>query len=285
MPGVASIDPTNVADLKRAFAALRKPRNYKQFAQNFLVDQGARNAIIAAAALTKDDEVLEIGPGSGVLTQQLVKQAKRVVAIDVDPYLLEVTRAVCGNAKNLELRLQDVRHVNLPKLFPKQRYVAVGNLPYYLTGYILELLTTSKTPPFRIVLTVQLEVAERLTAQAGQHTLLSISVALFGRVSMLRTIPRLSFWPVPAVDSAVILIERRGQPLILPAEEKWFMRVVKAGFAARRKMLSNALSGGLRKTPGVILTALKAVGLPEKARAQELTIEQWAQLSRQLADV
>jgi len=159
----------------------------------------------------------------------------------------------------------------------------VSNLPYYLTGYILELLTSSTTPPFRAVLTVQLEVAERLTAEAGQHTLLSIMIALFGRVSMVRTITRLSFWPAPKVDSAVILIERHPTPVVPLAEEKWLLRVVKAGFAARRKMLSNALSGGLRKTPGVILAALKAVGLQENARAQELTIEQWAQLSRHLS--
>ncbi|MFO0702853.1 MAG: 16S rRNA (adenine(1518)-N(6)/adenine(1519)-N(6))-dimethyltransferase RsmA [Candidatus Andersenbacteria bacterium] len=276
------IDPTNVADLKRVFALLRKPRNYKEFAQNFLVDQGARNAVVEAAALHADDEVLEVGPGSGVLTQQLVARARRVVALDIDPYLLEVTRVVCGGAKNLELRLEDVRHVNLPKLFASDRYIAASNVPYYLTGYVLELLTSSTRAPRRIVLTVQQEVAERLVAPPGQHTLLSISVATFGRAELVRVVPRTSFWPVPKVDSAIVRIERHATPPVAAAEKKWFLRVVKAGFSARRKKLSNALAGGLHTTTVAAAAALQAVGIQPNTRAQELTLESWAQLSRYL---
>lgn len=285
VPALVGLNPTSIADLKRAFTLLRKPRNFKALAQNFLVDVGARDSIIRAAALQAKDEVLEIGPGSGVLTQQLVKKAGRVVAIDVDPYMLELTRAVCAGARNLELRLQDVRKINLPETFPSGRYVAVGNLPYYLTGYVLQLLTSSSNAPFRIVLTVQKEVAERLVAKAGDHTLLSISVGMFGKVELIQTLSFRSFWPQPKVDSAVIRIERHAKPLVPEAEQRQFFRVVKAGFSARRKKLSNALAGGLRTTPAAVAAALKETGLGQNARAQELTIEQWATLSRKFAAV
>jgi len=280
VPALIGINPTNVADLRRAFALLRKPRNLKALAQNFLVDVGARDAIIRAASLSAEDEVLEIGPGSGVLTQQLVARAARVVAIDVDPYMLELTRAVCAGARNLELKFQDVRKVNLPETFPSCRYVAVGNLPYYLTGYVLELLTSSSCSPHRIVLTVQKEVADRLVARAGDHTLLSISVGTFGRVELVQTLSFRSFWPQPKVDSAVVRIERHAKPPVPASERRAFFRVVRAGFSARRKKLSNALAGGLRTTPSVVATVLRDAGLGENARAQELTIEQWATLSR-----
>ena len=285
---LGAIDPLRIADLKKVFALLHKPRNFKKFAQNFLVDRGVRDVIIETAAIGPEDQVLEIGPGSGVLTQVLVKQAARVVALDIDPYLLEVTRLVCRNAKNLELRLEDVRQINLPELFCQKKagvpgkYLVVSNLPYYLTGYVLELLTSSTCPPQKIVLTVQREVAERLVALPGQHTLLSISVALFGQAELVRVITRRAFWPAPNVDSAVIKITRHKTPIVTSDTQRQLFRVIKAGFSARRKKLSNALSGGLRVDVKKAADALAQAGLAANARAQELTLEQWLKLAEHL---
>ena len=282
---IGSLDPTNLEDLKHAFAVLHKPRNFKKYGQNFLIDARARDEIIAAARLNRSDQVLEIGCGSGVLTQQLVQHAGHVTALDIDPYLLEVTRLACADAKNLDLRLEDVRKINLPKLFCERGitdYKLVSNVPYYLTGYLLELFLSSPCPPSLSVLTIQKEVADRVLAKPGDYTLLTVSVQVFGSAKLVQTISRRSFWPQPNVDSAVITLERHAKPLIAPTEQKKFFRVVKAGFSARRKKLSNALAGGLRLDVSAAQTALKAADLPPKARAQELTIQKWAELSQKI---
>jgi len=286
-------DPTDVESLQQLFIALKKPMQpskLKQYGQNFLINSGARDAIIKAAKLEPTDTVLEIGPGSGVLTQKLVERAKRVVAIDIDPYLLEVTRAAATQngqtAKNLELRLEDVRKINLPGLFgatdgkPAEHYVLVSNVPYYLTGYLLELFTSTSVPPKRMVLTLQKEVAERITARPDDQTILSIAIKLFGTARIECDVLRDAFWPAPAVDSAVLVIERHVKPVIPASETKNLMRVVKAGFSARRKKLANALSGGLHLELDTVRERLTAAGFGVNARAQELSLKDWAKVSQ-----
>jgi 16S rRNA (adenine1518-N6/adenine1519-N6)-dimethyltransferase len=287
----SNFDPTSINQLREVFALLRKPVSteaLKKYGQNFLIDGQAGDSIITAAQLSPADTVLEIGPGSGVLTQKMAPLAHRIVAIDIDPYLLEVTRLAVGKASNVELRLEDVRKINLPKLFCAEKssgsYIVVSNLPYYLTGYLLELFSTSPCSPRRMVLTLQKEVAERILAPVGDHTMLSISMAVFGKTKLVREIPAESFWPQPLVDSAVIRIDRHERPVIAPADQKKFFRVVKAGFSARRKKLSNALSGGLRISIDEAKKLLTAAGLPENARAQELSLENWSQLSQKVGD-
>ncbi|MFO0705054.1 MAG: 16S rRNA (adenine(1518)-N(6)/adenine(1519)-N(6))-dimethyltransferase RsmA [Candidatus Andersenbacteria bacterium] len=284
-------DPTNVAELKRIFGALKKPltpARLKQYGQNFLIDSQARDAIITAAELTPRDVVLEIGPGSGVLTQKLVERAKKVLAIDIDPYLLEVTRLATQkngmDAANLELQLQDVRKINLPKLFPDGNYVVVSNVPYYLTGYLFELFTSTTVPPKKLLLTIQKEVAERITAGPKDQTTLSIVLALFGTTQIVREVPRDSFWPAPAVDSAVVVIERHTKPIVPADQQQQLLRVVKAGFSARRKKLSNALAGGLRIELEQARGLLAAAGLDQNSRAQELSLTDWAKLSQKVAE-
>ncbi len=280
-------DPLDVSELQRIFAELKKspkPSNLKKFGQNFLVDRATRDAIIEAAQLQSTDTVLEIGPGSGVLTQQLVLRAKRVLAIDIDPYLLEVTRLAATTdgkpAANLELQLQDVRKLNLPKLFGGIEYVLVSNVPYYLTGYLLELFTSTSAAPKRMVLTLQKEVAERITAAPDNQSILSISIALFGTAQLVREIPRDAFWPAPEVDSAVIVIERHAVPPVEATRLKQVMRVVKAGFSQRRKKLANALAGGLQLELNEVRAKLTQLGFSENVRAQELSVADWAKLSQ-----
>jgi 16S rRNA (adenine1518-N6/adenine1519-N6)-dimethyltransferase len=286
-----NFDPASVEQLREVFAFLRKsqaPGALKKYGQNFLVDRASRDAIIKAAEIGAGDTVLEIGPGSGILTQKLAGVAKKVVAVDIDPYLLEAARLATGNARNVELRLEDVRDINLPKLFCSDAqagaYLVVSNVPYYLTGYLLELFTTSTCSPRRMVLTVQKEVAERILAPVGDHTVLSISMAVFGKTTLVRELPKEVFWPQPTIDSAVIRIDRHTQPVIAPADQTKFFRVVKAGFSARRKKLSNALSGGLRISIDEAKKLLASAEIPENARAQELSLEKWSQLSQKVSD-
>lgn len=287
------IDPTRIDDLKRVFAMLKKPRNFKGLGQNFLIDKKVRDDIIAGANIKTTDHVLEIGSGSGVLTQELVARAARVVALDLDPYLLELTRMVCAGAKNLELRLEDVRKINLPKLFRKPTtgqnhtsttdtsgYIVVSNVPYYLTGYLLQLFLSSSCPPTRMVLTVQKEVAEKIMAPVGDYSLLTVSVRVFGEPSILQIVSNESFWPAPNVESAVLKIERHAMPKIPSKDQKKFFRVVKAGFSARRKKLFNSLAGGLRISTEAAKEALKAAKIGPDVRAQELSVENWATLSQ-----
>ena len=284
-------NPLDVAELKRIFGVLKKPSkesHLREFGQNFLIDGRARDDIIAAAQVTRSDQVLEIGPGSGVLTQQLATRAGRVVALDVDPYLLEVTRLATvqpdgSTPSNVELLLQDVRKVNLPDLFPEGDYIVVSNIPYYLSGYLFELFTTTKVPPKRLVLTVQKEVAQRVTAGPKDQTILSVVMALFGRASIVREIESGAFWPAPNVDSAVLVIERHATPVVDPAETKQIMRVVKAGFSARRKNLANALAGGLALPIDQTRLLVEQAGFSPTIRAQELSLQDWALLSQKIA--
>jgi len=284
--GLENFDPTNIEQLKEVFKRLKKPRNFKKFGQHFLRSKNAVNAIIDAAEISADDIVLEIGPGPGVLTQKMAARAKKIVALDIDPYLLEVTKLATNFAENVETRLQDVRHTNLAKLFKDEEkcndYIAVSNLPYYLTGFLIEKLLTSPCSPRRMVLTMQEEVAERILAQPGQLSILAISVAVFGKARLVAKISRRYFWPEPSIDSAVIRIDRYLNPLVPLEEQKRFFRVVKAGFSSRRKKLSNALAGGLHLTPEVVKKALNQAEIDLNARAQELDIEKWALLSGKL---
>ncbi len=326
-----NFDPLNLDDLKKVLKILKKPRNFKKFGQNFLLDQKVRDSILSAANLSKQDQVLEIGPGAGVLTGELTKKAGRVVAIDIDPYMLELTRLSSGAPDNLELKLQDVRKINLPKLFcgpahttdkkksfsgsmagessgqdtsktrgrevkqssnkvtgksgeQNRDYVAVSNLPFLLTGFIFELLLTSTCSPKRMVVMVQKEVADRILAEPGEHSLLSLSVNIFGQPKKIAEVSRESFWPVPKVDSSVIKIDRFDRPLIGLADQKLFFRVARAGFSAKRKKLLNALQGGLGLGKDLIKKALAESDITENTRAQELSVEKWAKLSQKLAN-
>ena len=217
-----------------------------------------------------------------------------MIAIDIDPYLLEVTRAATTHdgleAKNLELRLEDVRKINLPGMFgsatdkPAEPYILVSNVPYYLTGYLLELFTSTSVPPKRMVLTLQKEVAERITARPDDQTILSVAIKLFGTARIECDVLRDAFWPAPGVDSAVLVIERHTKPLIPVAETHNLMRVVKAGFSARRKKLANALAGGLHLELDMVRGRLTGAGFGPNARAQELSLQDWAKVSHKFPE-
>src|SRR5690606_17485609 len=202
--------------------------------QHWLRDRDVLKAIADEAELTKDDTVLEIGPGLGTLTSELLRQAGQVVAVEFDR---ELARKLPGQFPGTALTVinEDILKYNLSAL--PAGYKVVANVPYYITSKIIELLMTANNKPSIAVLLVQKEVAERVSARPGSMSILAISAQVFADVRQGMTVPAELFTPPPKVDSAVVVLKTRPEPLIPDAMEQDFFRVVKAGFSERRKKL------------------------------------------------
>jgi 16S rRNA (adenine1518-N6/adenine1519-N6)-dimethyltransferase len=253
----------------------------KSLGQSFLVEEGVLHRIVIAAELSKQDTVLEIGPGLGALTRHLAESAGRVVAVELDDRLLPILEDQLGDAANVEVVHGDILAVE-PGQLVGGPYIVVANLPYYITAAILRHLLESRRRPRRMVLTVQREVAERLVAAPGDLSLLAVSVQAFGAVTMVAQIRAGSFYPRPGVDSAVVRVELHPQPVFYPLDEGHFFRVVKAGFALRRKQLRNSLAAGLRLDKNEVEQALQSVGIDPRRRAETLMLTEWVALAREL---
>lgn len=257
----------------------------KNIGQHFLADQTVLQKIVAAAKTTVDtDTILEVGPGQGVLTERLVQQAKRVIAVELDRRLQPKLDSLAQRYPNLQVVMADILQVNLSTLgLTTGHFSVVANLPYQITGLFLRQMLTCPPYPRQMVVLVQKEVAERLVAQPGDLSILALSVQLFAKVRIICTVPPAAFNPPPAVDSALITItDIRQSQLVSTEQEKIFFRLIKAGFAQKRKMLMNNLKNiqhHNQKIPDVVLEqALRSSGVNLKARAQELRLEQWLML-------
>ena len=247
----------------------------KSLGQNFLFDEGLLGRIVAEAGLSPFDEVLEIGPGLGALTRQLAMSAGRVVAVELDDRLLPVLNHELEPFSNVELIHGDILAFDPAEHF-EGSYVVVANVPYYITGAILRHLLEARRRPRRMVLTVQREVAERLTASPPHMSLLSVSVQYHGSVRVVGTVKAGAFWPRPEVDSAIVRLDV-AQATRKPEEEAAFFRVVRAGFSEKRKQLKNNLR---RLEPGDEATAaaLESAGIDGRRRAETLAVEEWERL-------
>ncbi len=260
-------------------------RPSKGLGQNFLVDQAALVKIVAAAELSPDDIVLEIGAGLGILTGRLAQGAGRVVAVELDERLMPVLRSVLAGFDNVTLIQGDILALDPAALAGTSQYKVVANLPYYITSAVLRHLLEASLKPRRLVITVQREVAERIVAQPGQMSLLAVSVQFYGRPRLLFRIKPGSFYPSPKVESAVVRGDLYDEPPVLvenaaePAGADAFFRVVRAGFSQRRKQLRNALAAGLRLPPGEVAVRLQEVGVDSKRRAQSLSLEEWGRVA------
>jgi 16S rRNA (adenine1518-N6/adenine1519-N6)-dimethyltransferase len=254
-------------------------RPSKRLGQHFLVDAGALRSVVAAAELDPQDNVLEIGPGLGTLTRCLASASRAVVAVELDPRLLPPLREVLGDAPHVRLVQGDILRQDLAALLGPGPYKVVANIPYNITSILIRRLMEADHRPTRIVLTVQREVAERIIVGPGEMSLLALSVAVYGRPKIAARIPPEAFYPPPEVDSAVLRIEVTPPRLDAALIEPVF-RLAQAGFSQRRKQLRNALAAGLRVAPGQVDVWLERAGLPARARAQELAIEDWERLAR-----
>lgn len=247
----------------------------KSLGQHWLKDRAVLAGIADDAEIKPSDTVLEIGPGLGTLTSELLRRAAKVVAVEFDP---DLAKKLPGQfpGTNLEVVNEDILSFDLSKL--PAGYKVVANVPYYITSKIVQLLMTAENKPSTTVLLVQKEVAERLAAEPGDMSILAISAQVYARAHLSDVVPAYFFTPPPKVDSQVVVLETRPYPLVKPEDEKAFFRVVKAGFSAKRKKLRSSLSGGLGITKKELEELLKKADISPDVRAEDLSIADWKRL-------
>lgn len=261
----------------------------KGFGQNFIINPGICPRIAEAAGIGPGWGALEVGPGIGVLTEQLCKRADKVVSIEVDKRLPPLLEETMAGYDNFKLVLNDVLKVDLKALLAEEfgdKPVAVcANLPYYITSPILMRLLEEKLPIRHITVMVQKEAAQRITAAPGSREAgaISYAVAYYAKPRLLFSVQPGSFYPPPKVTSAVIQLEVRQSPAVETADEAGFFRLIRAAFSQRRKTAANSISGALGIPKAAVMSALEAAGLPATARPEQLTLEDFSRLQRQLA--
>lgn len=271
-----------------------EPKHFR--GQNFLVDKSVLSKIVETADLKVTDNVLEIGPGLGVLTKELVGQAGKVLAVELDKELVYVLEQE-NRKERIEKRTKkenkltvwsdnilDVRNDKIKEFFKGEDYKIIANIPYYITAKILRKFLETDYQPTKIVLLVQKEVAQRIVAKPGKMSLLSVSVQYFSEPKIVQIVPQNSFYPAPKVESAIIELFLRGGKGVKGGggdqgkDVKNFFRIVKIGFSAKRKQLQNNLANGLDCSRDEIKEKLAKIGLKENIRAQELSLQDWQNL-------
>ncbi|HLY28486.1 MAG TPA: 16S rRNA (adenine(1518)-N(6)/adenine(1519)-N(6))-dimethyltransferase RsmA [Aggregatilineales bacterium] len=252
----------------------------KSLGQNFLHDPNALEKIVETAGVRPTDYVLEIGPGTGALTVYLAQSAARVIAIEIDQRLIPILEDQVRDFGNVQIIHADILETHIPSLIGVQEYVVVGNLPYYITSAILRHLLEVPHKPRRLVVTIQQEVADRLVAPPGDMSLLAISVLFYGQPRIVTRLPPAAFWPRPEVASAVVQIDVYPQPRVEVPDETTFFKVVRAGFGQKRKQLKNSMGAGLGLSHPQAASLLEASGVDPMRRAETLTLEEWAAVTR-----
>lgn len=258
----------------------------KRLGQNFLANKGIIEKIIAAAAVTPRDTILEIGPGLGAITIPLAAHAQRIVAVEKDTRLVEALHATLAekHISNIEIisgdimRLLEENALSLPKT-----YSVVANIPYYLTSALIRALLEQTEKPQRMLLMIQKEVAQRIVAREGKESILSLAVKFYADPKILFFVSRGSFSPTPKVDSAIIeIIPHKKLPSLAP---DIFFPVMKAGFSAPRKKLISNLATKLNLNKEALSEAFSALALDKNTRPEHLTLAQWLALAEYLQDI
>lgn len=254
-----------------------KPK--KSLGQHWLDDQVSLKAICDAAEVSDGDQVLEIGPGKGSLTGALMQRGANIFAVEFDTEAVSYLEKVFARQLDVcfHIELGDIRSFNLNRL--PTNYKVVANIPYYLTSHLIQILSESANPPSAAVLLVQKEVAERVCADRGDMSILSVTAQFFWEVKLGLVVPAKLFTPPPKVDSQVLILKRRELPLF-DVDSKQFFRVVKSGFSAKRKTILNSLSAGLRLDKEQISDILAKSNICPNQRAQELSLQDWFELYR-----
>jgi 16S rRNA (adenine1518-N6/adenine1519-N6)-dimethyltransferase len=255
-------------------------------AQHFLVDENILSKTIEHAHIEHGESILEIGPGFGVLTRELLRRGARVLAVEQDKKLSAYLREEFGDNPNLQVKQDDILNMSnqeISKQFSRKPYRVISNIPYNITGKIIKkFVSESSSKPSSMLIMIQKEVAKRICAKAGDMSLLSLSVQLYSDPEILFNVPKDSFWPVPKVESSSLFVKNIKIKPRINVDEKRFWRFARIGFASPRKQLRNNLVSGLHISSEVASKALTQATIPEKARAQELSIEQWIELIQAL---
>jgi len=287
------LDNPQRSSLAEAKSQLRRldVKAVKRLGQHFLVDRDVLETIISAAELGPADTVVEVGPGLGILTEELVKRAGKVIAIEVDSKL-----ALALGRKLYQVPQLTVLNANVLDLDPSETvgdqtvasggvpgYKVVANLPYYIASPILRHFLEAWLKPALMVVMVQKEVGQSIVAEPGGMSVLSVSVQLYGKATIAAYVPARSFYPQPKVDSAIVRIDVYPRPAVDVADVSRFFEVVKAGFSTPRKQLRNALSLRLQLGAPEVIKLLEQAGIAPQRRPQTLSLEEWAQVYRVFA--
>src|SRR3989339_617072 len=254
------------------------PRAKKSYGQNWLVDETVVKKIIQAADIKSNDLVLEIGPGTGVLTQALVDAGAQVVAVETDPSLIEPLRQRFGG--RIQLIEDDVLTFPVHRFFHHFSYKLIANIPYNITSDLLRHFLTQKPKPSRMILMVQKEVGDRIVARPPQMSLLSVMCQLYAVCRRVSVVPAGAFRPIPKVDSAIVQFDLEDPSLRWRIDPEMVIGLAKFGFSSRRKQLHGNIAGSSTKfTSEQVKKALSLLGLDSRSRAEALNIEQWVQLT------
>lgn len=281
MQKIATVEGTKAVISKYPFAFQKK------FGQNFLIDPHVLDKIIASANITKEDCVIEIGPGIGSVTQALLENAGKVISIEIDDQLIPILTEQFGHNEHFKLIHKDCLKVDLKKLIeeesPGRKVKVVANLPYYITTPIIMTLLENELPIESITVMVQKEVADRLASKPGskQYGAITVSVNYYADSYLVANVPRNCFMPRPNVDSAVIKLSLHDEPEVKVGNIKQMFRIIKAAFLLRRKTLLNTLAAhaelGIEKER--LKEILDASGVGAQTRGETLSIEEFARLS------
>ncbi len=264
----------------------------KSLGQNFLKSKKALSAMIEAGKISSNDTVLEIGPGQGALTEKLLETKAKIIAVEKDDRLIEFLKEKFAkelSSKQLEIIHGDILELDLSKKLQANSYKLIANIPYYITGLIFRKFLSGKIQPEKIVILVQKEIADRIVARDGKESLLSLSVKAYGKPIKIMKVGKENFSPAPKVDSAILLIDQISRKFFedmdheksadLVVSEELFFKMIKAGFAHKRKVLMSNLKDFSAKT-GVknLKSAFLSAKIPEKSRAEDLKLEDWKNL-------
>lgn len=252
-----------------------QPLAKKSLGQHWLNDPTSLEAMLAAVDVVNTDTILEIGPGLGSLTRYLTAAAKQVIAVEFDPFLANglAARAPAANLQVVQANILEFDFRTAPA-----PYKIVANIPYYLTSNLIRVISETANPPDKAAILIQKEVAERVCAQPGAMSLLSVTAQFYWEASLGPVVAAHLFTPPPKVDSQILILNRRESLFDDTFDPKAFFRLVKAGFSERRKTLVNSLSGGLRLPKSEVGELLAAAAIDPKLRPQNLSLGEWRQL-------
>ena len=281
---------TIIKDLLKRHGA--KPEKY--LGQHFILSKKALVQMIAAAKIKKNDTIIEIGPGLGTLTQELAKTGAKIIAIEKDPLMISIIKETLADYKNIKIRCADARQLlikptrsrtsgELGISVGKIGYKIVANLPYNIATFLIRSFLESENPPKIMVLMIQKEVAQRICSKPPHMNLLATSVQFLAIAKISNYVPKEMFWPKPKVDAAIIkIVPKKVTVFQRSLEKQQFFRMVKAGFSQPRKQLIGNLTKKLNFPKEKLLEIFKKLNIPERARAENLSLNQWLRLANQL---
>ncbi|MBI2627152.1 MAG: ribosomal RNA small subunit methyltransferase A [Parcubacteria group bacterium] len=254
----------------------------KKFGQNFLKDKKYLDLIVDSAEIGNKDVVLEIGPGSGFLTERILKKSENLILVEKDKRFIEYLNKKFFGYKKMSIINQDILEFSPPEFnLRKDSYTVIGNIPYYLTSRLFKVIFESWPAPKRVIFTIQKEVAQRIISIPPNMSILSVAIQYFAKPEIVSLVPKTAFSPVPKVDSAILKLTPRD--IVESEEEKnKFFKVVRAGFAYKRKVLINTLAEKINLDKENLESIFKNLHLSLNTRPQELTIDNWTNLSRKI---